>query len=131
MSFHYIKIPSGELYNLDKIFYISVEEDESPEYDHCVWAHVTNQGYNTQTKSNFFPGRALAWGSKNYCERIKDKIEVLLKQHQKLTEIEGENTLLQTTEDTDLEEEPKSPPPPKWFRNLPPNEEEPDDDIQL
>ena len=127
----YIKVPNGDLVNLDQIFYIDVQESTSEEYDHCVWSYCTDSDYNPTNKRNFFPAKALAWGSKEYCEYIKEQIENFLIEQHSLVVLEGENTVLEISSEKDLVEEPKLPPPPEWFRNLPPNEDNFDTDIQL
>ena len=133
MNSHYIKVPNGDLYNLDNIFWIEVEEHTDDQWDHCVWIRTANSDYDPKNKRNFFPSNAICWGSEEYCEDVKSQIEKLLEEHNKLTIIKGEDTVLEVSNEKEPESEPEPEPTPvpEWFRNLPPNEEEPDDDIQL
>ena len=108
MKLHFIKTPDGDLVNLAHIFYIDVINHTNPKWDHVLYANCSESDYSPKEERNFFPAKALAWGSKEYCESIKDKIEKLLEDHHILTIIEGENTLLEIEEE--VEEEPDKEP---------------------
>ena len=64
---------------------------------------------------------SIAWGSKEYCESVKDQIEKLLEERHGLVIIEGSNTMLEVKQEKVTE--PESEPVPEWFRNLPIDEQ--------
>lgn len=114
MELHFFKAPNGDTVNLAHIFFVEVNESSADHLDHCVWVSCADSSYDLKAERNYFSSRAIAWGSKEYCESIKEQIDNLIAEHYTLATIKGENTTLEVKEEPEekepeeIEEEPIS-----------------------